>query len=159
MVPLVISSLSAMPLTANGKVDQKALLALDIDLTSSSDFIAPKDLLEKKLANIFSEVLNVEQVGVRDNFFELGGHSLLATQLVSKIRNELEVELPLTVLFTHTNVESITNYIQTTARNATVDTIDVLENRDELPLSFAPERLWFIDQLEPNSAESTFRFQ
>jgi len=153
MVPLVISSLSAMPLTANGKVDKKALLALDIDLTSSSDFIAPKDLLEKKLANIFSEVLNVEKVGVRDNFFELGGHSLLATQLVSKIRNELEVELPLKVLFTHTNVESIKKYIQTTARKATVATIDILENREELPLSFAQERLWFIDQLEPNSAE------
>jgi hypothetical protein len=61
MVPLVINSLSAMPLTANGKVDKKALLALDIDLTSSNDFVAPKDLLEKKLATIFSEVLSVEK--------------------------------------------------------------------------------------------------
>jgi len=153
MVPLVINSLSAMPLTANGKVDKKALLALDIDLTSSNDFVAPQDALEKKIASIFAEILNVEKVGIRDNFFEMGGHSLLATQLVSKIRNELEVELPLKVLFTHTNVESIKKYIQTTAKKAAVVNIEAIEERENLPLSFAQERLWFVDQLDPGSAE------
>ena len=83
----------------------------------------------------------------------MGGHSLLATQLVSKIRNELEVELPLKVLFTHTNVESIKKYIQTTAKKAAVVNIDVIEDRENLPLSFAQERLWFVDQLDPGSAE------
>jgi len=99
MVPLAIITLESMPLTANGKIDKKSLTALDVKLSLSSEYVAPRTEVEEQLSKIFSDILQVEKVGVYDNFFELGGHSLLATQLVSKIRSEMEKEITLKMLF------------------------------------------------------------
>ena len=107
MVPLVITSLDTMPLTGNGKVDKKALLALEVEIKLSSEYVAPRDEVEEKLAVIFADILKVEKVGIYDNFFELGGHSLLATQLVSKIRNEMNTDITLKMLFHCTNISDL----------------------------------------------------
>jgi len=152
MIPLLITTLDTMPLTSNGKVDKKTLQSKDVEISLNHEYVAPKDEMEKKLVQIFSEILKVEKVGINDNFFELGGHSLLATQLVSKIRNDLEVDLPLKALFSHTNVSSLKDYL-TTAKKVSVSSISVVKDRENVPLSFAQERLWFIDQLDSNSSD------
>jgi acyl-coenzyme A synthetase/AMP-(fatty) acid ligase len=86
MVPLHWLWLDKLPLNANGKLDRKALPALEIGQMQSQDYQAPRNELEQTLAGIWAEVLKVEKVGVRDNFFELGGHSLLATQIASRVQ-------------------------------------------------------------------------
>ena len=152
MVPLVITTLDTMPLTANGKVDKKVLLALDVVYEHSEDYVAPRDEMEAKLAEIFAEILKVERVSIYDNFFEMGGDSLLATQLVSRLRNEFKIDLPLKILFLNTTVESLRECIRFNNTLGTIDSITKVPDAERSVLSFAQERLWFIDQLEPNSA-------
>jgi acyl-coenzyme A synthetase/AMP-(fatty) acid ligase len=89
MVPSVVMTLPTMPLTASGKVDRRALPKPDVQRRDG--YVAPRDRFEKAVAQIWSEVLRVERVGITDNFFELGGHSLLATRVVSRIRALLGV--------------------------------------------------------------------
>jgi len=100
MVPSTFMMLESLPLTPNGKVDRRALPAPDYtQLSWEKTYVAPRTEVEQKLAEIWQEVLGIEQVGVHDNFFELGGHSLLATQVISRIRTALQVEIPLQSLF------------------------------------------------------------
>ena len=99
MVPNAFVILAALPLTANGKIDRRALPPPESGSEVSDKYVAPRTPMEEILATIWSEVLKVEKVGINDNFFELGGHSLLATQLVAQIRDRLKVELPLRQLF------------------------------------------------------------
>jgi acyl carrier protein len=100
MLPSVFVSLDALPLTANGKLDRRALPAPEAQKLEEGDRNAiPQTPLEKSIAKIWTEVLNSQEIGIHDNFFEMGGHSLLATQLASKIRKTFEVELPLSSVF------------------------------------------------------------
>jgi acyl carrier protein len=100
MVPSAIMILERLPLTANGKVDRKALpMPGGSRMEMAGGYVGARNEVEEKLVGIWSEVLGLDRVGVHDNFFELGGHSLLATQLVSRIREVFEVELPLRSLF------------------------------------------------------------
>lgn len=99
MVPSFFVLIGKIPLTANGKVDKKILPSPDINLTISTKYVGPRNEIERKLCEIWSEVLRIEKIGIYDNFFEIGGHSLLATQVISRIRKDLEVELPLKTLF------------------------------------------------------------
>ena len=100
MVPSAFVLLDAMPLTANGKVNRRALPAPEQSRTEGlSDYRAPQTPVEEMVAAIFADVLRVERVGIDDNFFELGGHSLSATQVVSRIRQNLHVDLPVRALF------------------------------------------------------------
>lgn len=99
MIPTQITALEALPLTRNGKVDKKALLAMEIAITSDRKYVAPRNETEKQLAIIFAEVLNVEQVGIHDNFFDLGGHSLSAIQLISKINIRFVTNVTLAMIF------------------------------------------------------------
>ncbi|MEA5624786.1 non-ribosomal peptide synthetase, partial [Nostoc sp. UHCC 0251] len=117
--------------------------------------IAPRTPVEEILAQIWSQVLKVELVGVDDNFFELGGHSLLATQLVSRIRNIFKVELSLRSLFAEATVAQLAQSIQQLQQqNLELTSPAILKRAEnaELPLSYAQTRLWFLDQLKPNSA-------
>ena len=153
MIPVAYKTIESMPLTPNGKVDKKALVKLEVEIQSSKEYVAPRNETEEKLAKIFQEVLNVEKVGIYDNFFELGGHSLLATQLVSRIRNELEIELPLKELFQTPTIENLCLYLQEDAEKSTLAKIPLVEDRSNLQLSYAQERLWFLDKFE--GGEST----
>jgi acyl carrier protein len=100
MLPAHFVTLEALPLTPNGKLDQKRLPDPGrARPDQATPFVAPRNPLEEKLANIWAEVLDIEQVGIYDNFLDLGGHSLLATQLVSRVLNIFQVELsPRTLL-------------------------------------------------------------
>jgi acyl-coenzyme A synthetase/AMP-(fatty) acid ligase/acyl carrier protein len=114
MVPTSFIALEEMPLTPSGKIDRKKLEEMQItdrpDL--SSQFVPPRNEIERRLVDICADLLRIEKVGVYDNFFELGGHSLLATQFVSRVRDEYNVDLPLKELFESPTVASIAEYVQ-----------------------------------------------
>ncbi|AKJ99447.1 peptide synthase [Pseudomonas chlororaphis] len=112
MVPLHWLWLERLPLNANGKLDRKALPALEIGQLQSQDYQAAGNELEQTLADIWAEVLKVERVGVRDNFFELGGHSLLATQIASRVQKALQREVPLRAMFECSTVQALARYIE-----------------------------------------------
>ncbi|NOJ91950.1 amino acid adenylation domain-containing protein, partial [Corallococcus coralloides] len=150
MVPSALGVLDALPLTANGKVDRKALPEIEA-AHSEHEYEAPRTESEQKLAAIWAEVLRVPRVGVRDNFFSLGGHSLLATQVVSRIRKELGAELPLRTLFEAPTLEALARRLETAARPLPM-ALELTASSGPPPLSFAQQRLWFIDQMEPGSA-------
>ncbi|ETK21803.1 non-ribosomal peptide synthetase [Pseudomonas sp. FH1] len=111
MVPLHWLWLDRLPLNANGKLDRKALPALEIGQLHSQDYLAPRNELESTLAGIWAEVLKVERVGVQDNFFERGGHSLLATQIASRVQKTLQRDVPLRAMFECSTVAELAEYI------------------------------------------------
>src|SRR5439155_5187095 len=152
MVPSAFVTLDALPLTPNGKVDRKALPAPGATVAPS--YLAPRTGAEEVLASIWSDVLGIEAIGRNDHFFEIGGHSLLATQVVSRIRATFGVDLALKTLFEAATVAELTQAIAAAqASGETAAPPLVAETRpDTLPLSFAQQRLWFLDQLEPGSA-------
>ncbi|RKH56197.1 non-ribosomal peptide synthase/polyketide synthase, partial [Corallococcus llansteffanensis] len=151
MVPAAFVALPVLPLMSNGKLDRKALPAPEASLLPSSTYEAPVTPTEVALAALWSQVLHVSNVGRHDNFFELGGHSLLATQVVSRIRSTLGVELPLGDLFTAPTLAALAERLSQAARAKTPPLVRA-ERTTAPPLSFAQQRLWFIDQLEPGSS-------
>ncbi|MFP2933624.1 amino acid adenylation domain-containing protein, partial [Pyxidicoccus sp. 3LG] len=153
MVPSAFVALAVVPLTANGKVDRKALPVPEVSL-AAEDFIAPRTPTEELLASLWADVLHVPQVGARDNFFELGGHSLLATQVISRIRDTFRVELPLRELFEAPDLAALAARVDTAVRagqGLQAPPLVAVPRTGVLPLSFAQQRLWFIDQLEPGN--------
>ncbi|HVG44434.1 MAG TPA: amino acid adenylation domain-containing protein, partial [Longimicrobium sp.] len=153
MVPAAFVFLDALPLTANGKLDRKALPAPE--LASAEDrYVAPRTPTEEVLAGIWAEVLGRERVGVEESFFELGGHSLLATRVASRVRDVFAIELPLRALFEGPTVAELAGRVEEMRRAGVpvLPPVVPVERTGALPLSFAQERLWFIDRLEPESA-------
>jgi acyl carrier protein len=149
MVPAVIASLDALPLTPNGKMDRKALPSPEgAPSASAREYVAPRNRVEEQLAAMWAELLHVERVGIHDDFFELGGHSLLATQVVSRVRASLGVELSLGELFTATTVAALAERVGATTGGST-QAIPRASRTGPLPLSFAQQRLWFLEQLQP----------
>jgi amino acid adenylation domain-containing protein len=163
MLPTAIVVLKALPLTPNGKIDRRALPAPDLtQLISESNFVAPATPVEEMLAGVWTQVLGLEKIGVNDNFFDLGGHSLIATRVISQIRQVFEVEIPLRRLFELPTVSELAKEIQTAIKadkGLEVPPIERIARSSEtglcpsqqLPLSFAQQRLWFLNELEPNS--------
>jgi acyl carrier protein len=114
MVPVAFVMLPAFPLTPNGKVDRRALPAPDSSQRiMNEDFVPPRSHTEQVLADIWAQVLALEKIGVYDNFFELGGHSLLATQVISRLHEAFQINLPLRNLFERPTVSSLAEYIET----------------------------------------------
>ena len=113
MIPSAFVFLDKFPLTPNGKIDRQALPEPDFEANRETEFIAPCNETEIKLAQIWQEVLGIEKVGIHDNFFALGGHSLLATQVVSRIQNRFELELPLSYLFESPTIEQLSRCLIT----------------------------------------------
>ncbi|MGF9909648.1 non-ribosomal peptide synthase/polyketide synthase [Brevibacillus porteri] len=156
MIPAGIVWMEAIPLTVNGKIDHRALPTPDWGLlTTQQEYVAPRTPTEEIVANIWTQVLSVDQVGIHDDFFERGGHSLLATQAISRMRQAFGLDMPLRTLFdsptTAAISEKITALLQGEAEHTDIPLVPV--SRDEhLPLSFAQQRLWFLDKLLPDSS-------
>ncbi|NOK23867.1 condensation domain-containing protein, partial [Corallococcus carmarthensis] len=151
MVPSALLVLEALPLNTNGKVDRKALPAPQ-GTALASTYVAPSTPAEEQLAALFMQVLRVQRVGVHDDFFALGGHSLLATQLVSRVRSAFRVELPLRALFEAPTVAALAERLQSLTPNTQLPPLTRIHADGPLPLSFAQQRLWFLDQLTPGDA-------
>jgi amino acid adenylation domain-containing protein len=156
MLPSAFVMLESLPLTPSGKVDRRALPAPDHTQRELEEtFIAPRTPIEEMLAGIWANVLGVEPVGMNDNFFELGGHSLLATQLMARAQDVFQVELPLRSLFEAPTVAALAERIEAANRAGQSLPLPPMQRvpRDkELPLSFAQQRMWFLDQLAPGNA-------
>jgi len=155
MVPQHFVLLDTMPLSANGKADRKALPAPDQSrVDDESAYVAPSTPTEELLASIWVEVLRIERAGVTHDFFELGGHSLSATQVVARIRQAFQVELPLRTLFespTIRGLATIVDHSQRAELGAEAPPIVAVSREQEIPLSFAQQRLWFLDQMDPGN--------
>jgi amino acid adenylation domain-containing protein len=154
MVPSAYVRLERLPLTANGKLDRRALPEPEA-VASESGPVAPRTPTEEILAQLWAEVLRLESVGVDDDFFALGGHSLLATRLLARVQNALGVVLPLRAVFEGPTVAQLAARVEEVRRAGLPALPPVVPvDRDRLlPLSFAQERLWFIDRLEGGSAQ------
>ena len=155
MIPSAFVFLDELPLTPNGKLNRRALPApggARPELAAA--YVAPRGATEEILVEILQDVLRVERAGVHDNFFDLGGHSLLATQVVSRIRERLDVNIPLRELFSEPTVAQLARLVDQARRGGAMAHLAPIEPADRsgpLPLSFAQERLWFLDQLAPDS--------
>jgi amino acid adenylation domain-containing protein len=159
MVPTVWRLLDALPRTANGKVDRRALLGLAGGAGEAAPadlgFLAPRGPVEEVVAAIFAEVLGLERVGAHDDFFALGGQSLLATRVVSRLRRAFAVEPEVRTLLERPTVEALAAWVSAARRRGAPGLPPILPQAADAgapPLSFAQERLWFIDRLEPGSA-------
>ena len=151
-----VVAVAALPLTANGKVDRRALQALAVELAGSGgEIVLARTPVEEILVAIWAEVLGRETVSVQDNFFELGGHSLLATQVISRVRDAFGQEVALRSLFEQPTVATLSKTIEeglNTGQELKLLPIEKVSRAEPLQLSFAQQRLWFMDQLNPNSA-------
>ncbi|UAA37208.1 amino acid adenylation domain-containing protein [Paraneptunicella aestuarii] len=148
MVPSDFVILDDIPLTHNGKVDYQALPEVDLNTVKETVYVAPETEEEHKLCAIWQQVLSLEDVGVEDNFFDIGGHSLLAASVVSLVRDAFGVEVPLRMLFEKPTIREFVTLLSQFADNVVMPPIEVASRDETLPLSFAQQRLWFIDQLE-----------
>ena len=151
MVPAAYIRLDAMPLTANGKLDRQALPEAEADAHASRQYEAPQGEVERAVAAIWAEVLQLERVGRYDSFFELGGHSLLAMRVISRLQKKLQVKIAPTDLFARPELVAFSCVVASASRTA-VPLLTRVEPRDQLELSFAQQRLFFLDQLEPGSS-------
>ena len=153
MVPSAYVELPELPRTISGKVDRRALPVVGAE-GSGAEYVAPRTAVEELLAESWQQLLGRERVSVEDNFFRLGGHSLLATQVMSRVRETFGVEVGLRVLFERPTVRGLGEVIEEQLRGAAgqaAPAIAKVSRNGELMLSFAQQRLWFLDQLEPGS--------
>jgi amino acid adenylation domain-containing protein len=161
MVPSAVVILEALPLTPNGKIDRRALPAPDFQSELSAKYVAPRNSIEIQLALIWEQVLKLDQIGIHANFFELGGHSLLATQVISRSQAAFGISLPLRYLFELPTIAQLGTAISQelqTGSGLRIPAIVPVDRTTDIPLSWAQERLWFMNQLEGDSGAYTIDF-
>ncbi|HWG99355.1 MAG TPA: condensation domain-containing protein, partial [Pilimelia sp.] len=152
MVPAAFVTLDALPVSPNGKVDRRALPAPAPETAGAADHDPPATAAERAVAEIWAEVLGVERVGATDNFFALGGDSILSIQITSRLRAAFGVPVSPRALFTTPTVRGLAATLPAPAA-APADVIPVADRGAPLPMSFAQQRLWFLDQFEPGGVE------
>ncbi|WP_345027411.1 amino acid adenylation domain-containing protein [Flavivirga jejuensis] len=146
MIPASIVPIEEIPLTVNGKIDRKALLNRNIEVSREAKFISPTTETEERLAEIWQEILSIDQVSLNDNFFELGGHSLLVTKLLSRIHKKFNVDLELSKLFDFPDLQGLAKEVDSSQLKL-LPPITIVEKREQLPLSSAQQRLWFLAEI------------
>jgi amino acid adenylation domain-containing protein len=154
MFPVAWVLMEKLPLSPNGKVDRRNLPAPEYLRSQAQSYSAPRSPDEEVIAGIWCEVLKFDRVGIHDNFFELGGHSLLATRVVARIRQALSVDLPVRSLFEEPTVAGLAETIRSLLhKNSGIQTpvLQRIAREQMMPLSFAQQRMWFLDQLEPGT--------
>lgn len=154
MIPNYIVFLEKLPINPNGKLDRHALPTPDPSSELLNHYLAPETEIEQRLAELFSEFLKLDRVGINDNFFAMGGHSLLAIKLISRIRNLYQVDLALRQLFEFPTVVELAVQLQKMISQESNETITVLGKTNQitdLPLSFSQQRIWFLEQLLPGT--------
>lgn len=157
MVPGVFVFLADLPLTASGKIDRRALPA---PAAASAEAALPRTPVQEVLVGIWSQLLRRDRIGIDENFFELGGHSLLATQVFSRVRDYFHVALPLRYLFEGPTIAELALRIEAARKTEPGNQPPPLESvarGGEIPLSFAQQRLWFLDQLDPGASSYNSR--
>ncbi len=147
MVPKHYMVLDTMPLSVNGKIDRKQLPELNLEGIQQQVYSAPETAVEIELAQIWSELLTIESIGINDNFFELGGHSLLAVRLISRIRAEFSIILDVKAIFEKPTIAQLAKQIDV-AEVSLLPVITKAKRPELIPLSYTQERLWFIDKLQ-----------
>ncbi|MER2494067.1 amino acid adenylation domain-containing protein [Catenovulum sediminis] len=153
MLPSAIQILDKWPLTANGKVDRRALPKIET-ITSQNEYLPAKNEIEAELINIWAKLLAMpsDKISTLDNFFELGGHSLLVVRLVANIQKVLNRAVKLKDIYQYPSIVALANFLQN-AEQKQYPAIAALERtQDAYPLSFAQQRLWFIDRMQGGSA-------
>jgi len=154
MLPSAFISIPAFPLTPNGKIDRKQLPIPIPGSHTKVDFIPPQGQTEILLAQIWSQILNIAQIGTEDNFFELGGHSLMATQVMSRVSRLFNVNLGVRNLFETPKLGLLARIIELAQQTKeSKPRLQVTERPTNLPLSYAQQRLWFLDQFGEGSNE------
>ncbi|HHJ53748.1 MAG TPA: amino acid adenylation domain-containing protein, partial [Caldithrix abyssi] len=155
MVPTAYVTMESFPLTPSGKIHRKRFPKPQESDLGLSEKIAPRTPVEELLASLWKDILNVSEVGANDNFFDLGGHSLMATQLVSRVRDAFEIELPLRDIFESPMLSDLALRIeQLRLKDPALKQppLEPVPRDGDLPLSFSQQRLWFLDQLAPGTA-------
>jgi amino acid adenylation domain-containing protein len=157
LVPSVIVKVGELALTANGKVDRRRLEEMELDRSGEEgkEEGREKRPVEEVIGGIWSEVLGVEEVGLSENFFDIGGHSLLATQVVSRMREALNVEVELRAIFEEPTLEGLSRVVEdkmARTGGAQWKKIEPVSREGKLRLSYGQQRLWFLDQMEPGNA-------
>ncbi|WP_140397831.1 non-ribosomal peptide synthetase, partial [Paenibacillus apiarius] len=147
MIPAYFIPMEQMPLTANGKLNRRALPLPDGHLEKESSYIAPRNLAEQEMAEVWQEVLGVRPLGVRDDFFERGGHSLKGAVLVSRIQKRLQADITLRDLFRYPTVETLTEVIAS-RKNKAFRELEPADSREHYPLTSAQKRMYVLQQLE-----------
>ncbi|MGM5067222.1 non-ribosomal peptide synthase/polyketide synthase [Rhodococcus qingshengii] len=148
MVPSQIMVLDAFPLNASGKLDRKLLPK---PVFEAAAFRAPVTPVEESVASVFAEVLGVDRVGLDDDFFALGGNSLIATRMVARLGQALDTQVPVRVLFEVSSVERVAARVQTKIGSGAREALTARVRPERVPLSLAQQRMWFLNQLDPES--------
>ena len=154
MLPTAIVQMAKFPLNANGKIDRQALPKLEDLQATQKESVAPRTPSEEVIAAVWGEVLRRDGIGVEDNFFEIGGHSLLATQIASRLREHFRIPVAVRTVFEAPTIAELARRLDSARREEqglVPPPIQPVPRRGPLPLSFAQERLWVLDQMEPNN--------
>ncbi|WP_158885984.1 non-ribosomal peptide synthetase [Amycolatopsis anabasis] len=151
LIPAIFTELDALPLTPNGKVDRRALPAPEGHPVTGAEHVPPRTGAERELAEIWAEVLGIERIGVHDDFFELGGDSVLSIQVISRMRARLGADLSPRALFSRRTIARLAASLP--AERGADAAIPAAPRGGDLPLSFAQQRLWFLDEFSSGSPE------
>lgn len=157
MIPTDIISLESMPVTSSGKLDRRALLAMNISY-DSTHYTAPRTITEKLLIDIWKETLSYPQIGIEDSFFKLGGNSLLAVRLAKRIKDIFAVNVPVRTFFEHPTVAEVAQElvrIQQEEQDIFLPPIEKASQQDEFPASFEQQRIYFIQSMNPEMTAYT----
>lgn len=156
MIPNFFIVMQSLPLSENGKLDRKLLRTLIKDYSFPIEkSIEPRDDIEIEIATIWKKILNKEQIGVEDNFFILGGHSLSATQIMLRVCRHFQIDLPLKIFFSAPTIAGLAIHVKTKLEKIAHQSTNCLfpqKRGKNIPLSYAQERLWFLNKLLPTKA-------